>query len=154
VRVGIDATSCANPRGYGRFTREVLRSIAPLASAHELVCLLDEHSARAFDIAAPNITPVVVPQTAAPALAAAADGARSIGDLLRMTTAARQARLDVFFSPTVYTYFPLPPGLPALVTIHDAIAERFPELTLPSRRGRELWRAKFARARGAARQMP
>jgi glycosyltransferase involved in cell wall biosynthesis len=51
-------------------------------------------------------------------------------------------RLDVFFSPSVYTYFPLPPRTRALVTIHDAIAERFPELTLPSRRARLFWKAK------------
>ena len=144
MRVGIDATSCVNARGYGRFTREVLRALAPLACKHELVCLLDEQSFGAFDVSAPNVTPVVVPQFAPPAIAAAADGARSVGDLLRMTRAAQRARLDVFFAPTVYTYFPLPPRLPALVTIHDAIAERFPELTLGSRRARMFWRAKVA----------
>jgi len=144
MRVGIDATSCVNARGYGRFTREVLRALAPLACKHELVCLLDEQSFGAFDVSAPNVTPVVVPQLAPPAIAAAADGARSVGDLLRMTRAAQRARLDVFFAPTVYTYFPLPPRLPALVTIHDAIAERFPELTLGSRRARMFWRAKVA----------
>jgi alpha-1,3-rhamnosyl/mannosyltransferase len=54
----------------------------------------------------------------------------------------RRARVDVFFSPSVYGYFPLPPGLPAVVTIHDAIAERFPALTLPTWRDRWSWRAK------------
>lgn len=146
MRVGIDATSCANARGYGRFTREVLRALAPLAPGHELVCLLDEHSSGAFDLSGPNVTPVVVPQFSPPTIAAAAGGARSAGDLLRMTMAVRRARLDVFFNPTVYTYFPLPPGLPAVVTIHDAIAERFPELTLGSRRARLFWGAKVALA--------
>lgn len=144
MRVGIDATSCANARGYGRFTREVVRALAPLASDHELVCLLDEQSFGAFDVSAPNVTPVVVPQLVPPATAAAADGARSVGDLLRMTMAVQRARLDVFFAPTVYTYFPLPPRLAALVTIHDAIAERFPELTFASRRARMFWSAKVA----------
>ena len=146
MRIGIDATSCANTRGYGRFTREVLRSLAPLAPSHELACLLDEHSLRTFDISGPNVTPVVVRNVEPPATAAAADGARSIPDLFRMMAAVRRAKLDVFFCPTVYTYFPLPPGLPALVTIHDAIAERFPALTLPSRRARLFWRAKVALA--------
>src|SRR5205085_1700138 len=54
--------------------------------------------------------------------------------------------LDVFFSPSVYTYFPLPPGLRALVTIHDAIADRFPELTLPGWRARAFWRMKVSLA--------
>jgi len=58
----------------------------------------------------------------------------------------RTARLDVFFSPSVYTYFPLPPGLRAVVTIHDAIAERFPQLTLPTPKARWFWRAKVALA--------
>jgi glycosyltransferase involved in cell wall biosynthesis len=51
-------------------------------------------------------------------------------------------RPDVFWSPSVYTYFPLPPGLPALVTIHDTITERFPELTMPTYRARLFWSAK------------
>jgi glycosyltransferase involved in cell wall biosynthesis len=62
--------------------------------------------------------------------------------MLRLSNAVRRARVDAFFSPTVYSYFPLPPGLPAVVTIHDAIAERFPSLTLPSARDRWFWRLK------------
>jgi len=71
--------------------------------------------------------------------------------MLRLTRAVAGQRLDVFFSPSVYTYFPLPPGLPAVVTIHDTIAERFPELTLPSRRARLFWRAKVKLALWQAR---
>lgn len=151
MRIGIDATSCANLRGYGRFTRQVLRALAPLAARHELICLLDDASAAAFDVSGPNVRPVVVRQAVAPALAAAANGSRSITDMLRMTLAVRRASVDVFFSPTVYTYFPLPPRLPSLVAIHDAIAERFPALTLPSRRARLFWRAKTTLARRQAR---
>jgi glycosyltransferase involved in cell wall biosynthesis len=51
-------------------------------------------------------------------------------------------RPDVFFSPSVYTFFPLPPGQRAVVTIHDTIVERFPELTVPSVRARWFWKAK------------
>ena len=151
MRVGIDATSWANPRGYGRFTREVLRALAPIARHHELVCLLDQRAMRDFDLSGPNVTPVLVDLAESPTVAASADGARSLPDLLRMTRATSRARLDVFFAPTVYTYFPLPPGLAAVVTIHDAVAERFPELTLPSRRARLFWRAKVALARWQAR---
>lgn len=66
--------------------------------------------------------------------------------MLRFTRAVAAERLDAFFSPTVYTYFPLPPLLPALIGIHDAIAERFPDLTLPSARARLFWRAKVGLA--------
>jgi alpha-1,3-rhamnosyl/mannosyltransferase len=62
--------------------------------------------------------------------------------MLRLTRAVWRDRPDVFWSPSVYTYFPLPPGQPSLVTIHDTIAERHPELTMPSHRARLFWRAK------------
>jgi alpha-1,3-rhamnosyl/mannosyltransferase len=60
-----------------------------------------------------------------------------------MTTAVQRANLDVFFSPSVYTYHPLPPSLPAVVTIHDAIPERFPNLVFPSAKTRILWGLKM-----------
>ena len=117
-----------------------------MATRHQLVCLLDDRANRDFDLAGPNIEPLVVRLGESPTVAASAAGARSPMDLLRMTAAARRARLDVFFQPTVYTYFPLPPRLRAVVTIHDALADRFPELTLPSARARLFWRAKVALA--------
>ena len=73
-------------------------------------------------------------------------GSRGPADVLRFSRAVTGQKLDVFFSPSVYTYFPLPPGLRSVVTIHDAIAERFPELTLPSWRARLFWRAKVSLA--------
>jgi alpha-1,3-rhamnosyl/mannosyltransferase len=73
--------------------------------------------------------------------------------MLRMTRAVRGERLDVFFSPTVYTYFPLPPGLRAVVTIHDAIPERFPNLTLPSTKMRLFWNLKVGFALRQARSV-
>jgi glycosyltransferase involved in cell wall biosynthesis len=82
---------------------------------------------------------------------ASADGFRSPRDLLRLTRAVAREPLDVFFSPSVYTYFPLPPGLAAVVTIHDTIAERFPELTLPTARARLFWRGKVRLALWQAR---
>jgi len=42
----------------------------------------------------------------------------------------------------VYSYFPLPLGLRAVVTIHDAIPEKFPDLTLPSGKARLFWKLK------------
>ncbi|MBK8005443.1 MAG: glycosyltransferase [Gemmatimonadetes bacterium] len=71
--------------------------------------------------------------------------------MLRLTRAVWRSAPDVFFSPSVYTYFPLPPGQRAVVTVHDAIAERFPELTLPSPRARLFWRLKVGLALRQAR---
>ena len=146
MRVGVDATCWANPRGYGRFTRELVPAMVSLAPEHTFVCFVDARADAVFDLDLPNVAKEVVPQRRSPTLAAAAGDSRSIGDMLRLTRAVRRARLDVFFSPSVYTYFPLPPGLPAMVTVHDAIAERFPGLTLPGRRAQLFWRLKVSLA--------
>ncbi len=146
MRIGVDATCWANPRGYGRFTRELVPAMAALAPEHTFVCFVDERANAVFELRAPNVAREVVAQRQSPTLAAAANGNRSLGDMLRLTRAVRRARLDAFFSPSVYTYFPLPPGLPAVVTVHDAIADRFPELTLPGRRARLFWRLKVGLA--------
>jgi glycosyltransferase involved in cell wall biosynthesis len=153
MRIGVDATCWANDRGYGRFTRELVTAMAPQASAHELICFLDERAAERFELTAPNIRTRVVPLTVAPTLAASSGSRRSLGDMLRLGNAVRNEKVDVFFSPSVYSYFPLPPRLPALVTIHDAIAERFPHLTLPTRFDRWAWSAKVRLALMQARMV-
>ena len=142
MRIGIDATCCANTRGYGRFARELLRALVVEGSDDEFVCFVDDRAARQFDIVGPNVRLVRVAQSMAPTEAASADGSRSVRDMLRLTRAVSREALDVFFFPTVYTYFPVPPSLAAVVTIHDAIADRFPALTLPSARARLFWRLK------------
>ncbi len=114
----------------------------PLAPESTFVCLLDPRAADGFDLVGPNVERVVVAQTESPTEAAAANGFRSPFDMLRLTRATWRARLDVFFSPSLYTFYPLPPGLPAVVTVHDVIADRHPRLTLPSIRARTFWRLK------------
>jgi len=149
MRIGVDATCWANDRGFGRYTRELVAAMAVEAPQHELICLLDPASAGKFALNAPNVTPVAVPQSGA--TAATTGNRRSIADMLRFTAATRAARLDAFYSPSVYGYFPIPPGLPAVVTVHDAIAERFPALTLPGWKDRLAWRAKMRLALAQAR---
>lgn len=146
MRIGVDATCWANPRGYGRFARELLRALAPEAPQHEFVCFADRASLDSFAFSAANVRRVEVPLSVSPVSAAAADGYRSPLDMLRLTRAVYRERPHLFFSPSVYTYFPLPVGQRAVVTIHDAIAERFPELTLPTMRARLFWKLKVALA--------
>ena len=122
-----------------------------LGTRDSFICFLDQHAADCFDLRAPNVEPRVVAQDRSPTAAASADGHRSIRDMLRLTGAVAGANLDAFFSPSVYTYFPLPPRLRALVTVHDAIADRFPELTLGSWRARAFWRLKVSFALWQAR---
>ena len=142
MRVAVDATCWANVRGYGRFTRELCTELVKLGSDDEWVFFADEKAAESFELVGPNIKLVVVELGASPTEAASADGNRSPLDMLKLTRAVMRERFDVFFSPSVYTYFPLPPRTRALITVHDAIAERFPELTLPSRKARLFWKAK------------
>jgi glycosyltransferase involved in cell wall biosynthesis len=146
VRIGVDTTCWSNPRGYGRFTRELLPPLVAQAPADRFVCFLDDRSARDFSIGAPNVERRVVSLSRAPTEAASAAGSRSPFDMWRLSYAVARASLDVFFSPSVYTYFPLPPGLRSVITVHDAIAERFPHLTMPSRRARMFWKLKVALA--------
>ncbi len=142
MRIGVDASCWANGRGYGRFTQELLRAMVAMAPRDTFVCFVDALAESRWDLQAANVQLVRVEQSASPIAAASADGSRGPADILRFTRAVAGVPLDVFFSPSVYTYFPLPPRLRAVVTIHDAIAERFPELTLPTLRARLFWRAK------------
>jgi alpha-1,3-rhamnosyl/mannosyltransferase len=151
VKIGVDAGCWINGRGYGRYTRELLRRMVAMAPAEEWTFFMDEETAAGFDLAASGVRTVVAELGAAPARAAAAGGARTLRDLLRLTAAVHRERPDVFFSPSVYTYFPLPPGLPAVVTIHDTIVERHPELTVPGWRARWFWKAKVRLALAQAR---
>jgi glycosyltransferase involved in cell wall biosynthesis len=151
LRIGIDATCWANGRGYGRFTRELVRSLVSLAPQHEFICFLDARAAEQFDIVSGNVRAEVVRQTVSPTLAATTGGGRSPFDILRMTSAVTRQSLDTFLQPSVYGYFPLPPGLPAVVTVHDAIPERFPSMTLPSLKDRAFWWAKVRLALAQAR---
>ncbi len=151
MRIGVDVTSWANDRGYGRFTRELIPAMARIAPTDMFLCFADRRAADRFGVSAPNVELIEVPQTASPTTAAAAEGFRSPIDMLRLSRAVWRAGPDVFFNPTVYTYFPLPPGMRAVVTVHDTIAERYPALTLPTRRDRLFWKLKVQLALKQAR---
>lgn len=151
MRIAVDATSWFNGRGYGRYTRELLTALAPEAAGHELVWLVAREDVGRLGALPPNVRAEGVELSARPAEAASSEGSRAPLDMLRMTAAARRLRPDVLFYPTVYTFFPAPPGARCVVTIHDAIAERFPELTLPTPRARLFWRAKVRAALWQAR---
>jgi alpha-1,3-rhamnosyl/mannosyltransferase len=123
-----------------------MRELVECAPEHEFLCVGDRAAFEALPLTAANVRHVVVPQDVPPTDAASADGYRSIRDIWRLTRATARLEADVFFCPSVYTYFPLRPSQRALVTVHDAIAERFPELTLPSARARLFWRLKVGLA--------
>lgn len=141
MRIGVDGGCWTNRRGYGRYLRELVAAIARVDRENEYVLLLDSGADRAETWPAP-FEPRFVSTRTETAVAARADGRRSIPDLLRMSWAAARERFDVFFFPSVYSYFPLLRPVRTLVGVHDTIAERDPELAFASRKQERFWRAK------------
>ena len=140
MKIAIDGACLANARGYGRFARELVGAMIHAAPSDEFVLFVDRRAAPHASFGGARL--VVVEQGVSPTIAASASGSRSVSDMLRFTRAVRREGADVFFCPSVYTFFPLPLGLPAVITIHDAIAERFPAMTFASRRAQLFWALK------------
>ena len=137
MRIGIDASTWPNARGFGRFTRALVEAMLRQSSGHEFILLADQA------ISAPAGAAFVhVPTRRLTHQAAVADGNRSVTDLFRFSAAAARNRFDVLFYPAVYSWFPCPPRLPNVLTLHDAIAEHFPGMVFPRARERRLWNLK------------
>ena len=141
MRIGVEACTWANRRGYGRFTRELVSAMVAGHPEHEFVLVVDDHTARECTFPSGAQT-LVVRTTAQPTKAAAADGSRSLQDVWRMSRALAGARFDVVLFPTRYTFVPLPGRTPAVLTIHDATDFHQPKLLFPHWRSRLLWRLK------------
>ena len=140
MRIGVDATSWVNRRGYGRFARNALPRLVELDAGNEYVFYIDADSAPEAGLPEGGCERRVT-LGERPARAAAAGSNRSPRDLLRLVRAARRDALDAFVFPSVYTYYPVV-GVPTVVGVHDVIVSQFPDLTLPSRRALALWRLK------------
>ena len=147
MRVGVDATSWVNRRGYGRFARNALTRLAELDGETTYVFVIEDGSAAEL----PGER-LAVKLSRPAAEAASADSYRPPADLLRLAAAVTRARFDAFLFPSVYTYFPSA-GAPTVVGVHDLIADDFPELTLPSRRARTFWQMKQRLAVRLARRL-
>lgn len=145
MEIGIDASTWHNGRGFGRFTRELVAAMVKIPCEHRFRIFVD--SDLPDGLLGDNVTVARVRPKEAVTLAAVAQGRRALGDVLAFTAAVRRRRPDVMFYPAVYSWFPCPSGVPVLLTLHDAIAERFPDLVFPDRRYRLLWRIKMRLAR-------
>lgn len=147
LHVGVDATSWSNERGFGRFTRSLLAALAVRDSGFRYTLLFDRPPEHPLP---ENLA--VLCATTRRALGESAVGAssRSPGYLWTMGRLARQEKFDVFFFPTLYSYFPLLFRVPCVVCFHDATAQRMPQLLFPTRLNRFLWDVKTALARRQA----
>ncbi len=141
MNIGIDGGCWTNRRGYGRFLRELLGALSDVDRENRYTVFLDPRGAEEFQLTGPYHA-VRVATNRSVNQAAHAGGRRSLADLLRMSRAVARERLDLFFFPSVYSWFPLLKPVPAIVCIHDAIAERNPDFAFASRRHELFWRWK------------
>ncbi len=140
LHIGIDATTWANDRGFGRFTRELLTALVARDAGFRYTLLFDQPPA---DGSVPTgVTSISAATTRSLNEASQGTNTRSVSYLWRMGRAARQAEFDVFFFPAVYSYYPILARVPCVVCYHDTTAERLPELLFPSALNHRLWQAK------------
>ena len=78
--------------------------------------------------------------------AASADGRRSLGDVWAMSREVMKHKLDVFFFPAVYSYFPVLNRAKVVLTLHDVIADHHPELIFPNAKSKFFWKLKLKMA--------
>ncbi len=140
MNIGIDATCWWNNRGFGRFTRELLTALFELESPHTYYVFTDQSIPALATYG--NVRVIEVPASRPTTVAAVADGNRSPRDMWRMSRAVAAAPLDLMFFPTVYSWYPVPWKLPTMLTLMDAIAERYPRLIFPHWKSRLFWNIK------------
>jgi glycosyltransferase involved in cell wall biosynthesis len=139
LRIGVDATSWVNRRGFGRFARNAVGRLVETGD-ETYVLYIDEDTAAHARLPA-RAEQRLVRLRRPPSQAAAAGSRRAVRDLLRLTATVRRDGLDAFLFPSLYTYFPVL-GTPTLVGVHDTIAEDHPELTVPDLRARAASRLR------------
>ena len=141
LRVGIDGGCWANRRGYGRFLRELLEALASRDDGIEYTIFLDSEGWESFDLHE-SVHAVLVETSSSVGGAATAGGRRSLRDVFRMSLAVARYDFDIFFFPSVYSYFPLVRPTKMLLGIHDTIADRQPEFAFASKREWRFWKWK------------
>lgn len=144
LHICIDATSWANDRGYGRFTREIVKALLGRDEGFRYTLLFDQLP---DELLPPGAEVRSARTSRGLNQSAVGSSARSPAYSLQMARLASSVPYDVFFFPTLYSYFPLLQRKACVVCYHDATAERFPELLFPTRMNYWLWRAKTALAR-------
>ena len=141
MRIGIDASCWWSLRGFGRFTRELLKAMFDLPGDHTYILFIDHDPAD--EMQRDNVEVVRVSLSRYVTDAAVSTDSRSPADLLAFTREVKKQNLDILYFPAVYSWFPVPFGVKNIVTFHDAIAEHFPELIFPGWKGKLFWKIKM-----------
>lgn len=141
MNIGIDISTWGNRRGFGRFTRELVRSLIKEGTAHEYLLFADGTTEVEGDaLGHGHIVRASTQQSVIEA--ASASGRRSLRDIWAMTRQVLRHDIDVMFFPAVYSYFPVLNRTKIILTIHDMIPELYPEMVFPNARLRTFWRLK------------
>jgi glycosyltransferase involved in cell wall biosynthesis len=148
MRVGVDATCWGNARGYGRHARGLLSTLVRIDRSNRYVFFLDSEAY--LPTLPPEAEIKLVRNSMPAALAASTSGHRSATDLWRMSRAMSDREFDLLLFPTIYSYVPVFSRAKKIVMIHDVIAEKYPDLTVPRSTARFFWNTKVALGRWQA----
>ena len=141
MRIGVDACCWGNKRGFGRFTRELLWALTAIDKSNDYLFFVDSKTDDLDDIPT-NVRTIVVDTEHSQVKTAAADGRRSLRDVWAMSRGVLKHRIDTFFFPAVYSYFPIVNRAKIVLTIHDVIADHHPELVFPNTKSKLFWKLK------------
>jgi glycosyltransferase involved in cell wall biosynthesis len=141
MRIGVDACCWSNRRGFGRFTRELLLALVANDASNDYVLFVDKDAAASNELPG-EVETVVVPTRRSPMSAASAVGRRSLEDVWSFTRQVLRHDVDLFFFPAVYSYFPIMNRTKIVVTLHDVIAERHPDMVFTSKKLQLFWNLK------------
>lgn len=141
MQIGIDACCWGNKRGFGRFTRELIGALLEADDRNDYLFFIDSETTDIDDIPA-RARKITAKTNFSQVKAAAADGRRSLGDLWSMSREVLRHKMDVFFFPAVYSYFPIFNRTKIVLTLHDVIADHHPELIFPNGRSKFFWKLK------------
>jgi len=109
-------------RGYGRFTRELIKALLAREEGFRYTLLFDRRPA---DLVASGARVLSAETEFSLNDSAVGKSWRSPSYFLKMVSLARKAKSDVFFFPTLYSYFPSDPlGVPIFCTIHIMVPTR------------------------------
>lgn len=141
MQIGVDASCWSNKRGFGRFTRELLEALVAEDTQNEYLFFIDRKTAETDEFPA-QVKKIVANTEFSPTQAASAESSRSAKDLWAMSREVLKHKIDIFFSPAVYSYFPIFNRTKIIVTLHDVIADHHPELIFPNKKSHLFWRLK------------
>ncbi|MCP9820985.1 glycosyltransferase family 4 protein [Synechococcus sp. Cruz-9H2] len=139
MRIGIDVSHWNDTRGFGRFTRELVRAFMSVYGRdHQVLLVCDARTANRGEF--PEGVDLRVARSSARPSSTAC---RSPLELVALWREAARCRADVFFFPSASAFYPVPCPTPVVVTIHDAMTEEHPEWFFPDARSRVFWRIKM-----------